>query len=92
MPVVAFQDINRCLHFADDWAEEDGEDWDDIYLDDKYKSRSTAKHCNKFGIVEGAHNVRWKEVIIHDKDVTYDKIRVAGWYPGGLTKRPGNQS
>ena len=29
----AFQDLYRCLHFTDYWDDEEGVEWDDIYLD-----------------------------------------------------------
>ena len=31
MPKAAYQDMYRCMHFSDDWEEEDGEEWDDMY-------------------------------------------------------------
>ena len=40
MSIVTFQDINRCLHFVDDWDEEDSKEQEGIYLDDKYKARA----------------------------------------------------
>ena len=88
MPRNAFQDLNRCLHFVDDWEDEDGVDWEDVYLDERYKTPKTAKDRTKFGFVEDSHNDSWKEHILFGEDATYDESRCAGWYPGGLTKGP----
>ena len=32
MPRGAFEDINRCFHFADDWDEPDDANWVDILI------------------------------------------------------------
>jgi len=88
MPRDAFTDINRCLHFIDAWDEGDGEEWDDIYIDEKYEAPPTAKHRTKFAIVEDAHNVRWKVVIKHGADSTYDETRCSGAYPGPIVIGP----
>ena len=88
MPRAAFQDIHRCLHFADDWDEPDDVEWDDVYLDDKYKSPKTAKHRQKFGVVEDAHNAAWQVHIYFGKAMTYDESRCSGWYPSPCTIGP----
>ena len=76
----AFEDINRCFHFADDWDEPEDVDWEDIYLDNEYKSPESTKHCLKNSIIENAHNKAWKLYIKFGKDLTYDESRCAGWY------------
>ena len=47
MPKDAYQDMYWCLHFTDDWEEEDGVEWKNKYLDDKWTSQPTAKHREK---------------------------------------------
>ena len=84
----AFQDMYRCLHFADDWDEEDGVKWDDVYLDSKYKSPDLARHRAKFATVEDAYNARWKEVVIFGRCLTFDESRIAGWYKSAITIGP----
>ena len=56
----AFKDMYRCLHFTDDWDEEDDdEEWDNIYLDEKYEgSPDSAYNRRKYGDVEDAFNKR----------------------------------
>ena len=54
----AFKDMHRCLHFSDDW---DNNDWEDVYIDDKHESPDTTHHRRKYGEVEDAFNARWKE-------------------------------
>ena len=39
MPRGAFQDSDRCLHFADDWNEGADVAWEDVYLDKKNTRR-----------------------------------------------------
>ena len=34
----AFQYLYRCLHFTEDWDDEEGVEWDDIYLDENHTS------------------------------------------------------
>ena len=81
-----FLDISRCLYFANNWEEADNVEWNDIYLDKKFKSPVSAKHCSKFGVVKDANNKSWNEHIILGEHVTYDKSRVTNWYPGPFTK------
>ncbi|KAL3778367.1 hypothetical protein ACHAW5_008310 [Stephanodiscus triporus] len=55
MPCGAFSDMQRCMHFADDWDDDDGEVWDDNFSDKKVDSPiDIAHHRGKFGIVEDA--------------------------------------
>ena len=57
MPQGAFSDMQRCMHFADDW-EDDKEVWDDYFTDVMIESPlDVAHHCCKFAIVEDAFNV-----------------------------------
>ena len=37
-PKNAFRDLYLCLHFTDNWNEEEGVEWGDIYLDEKHTS------------------------------------------------------
>jgi hypothetical protein len=88
MTINAFQDIHRCLHFADDW-EEDGEaEWDSVYLDERVKAPATAVHRCKFAMVEDAFNKRWKELVSFGVHLTFDESRVAGWYKSSITIGP----
>jgi hypothetical protein len=73
MTQSAFKDINRCLHFANNWNEVTEKEWEGIYLNKKYQAPAAAKHQSKVAIVEDAHNETWKEVIVHDKVMTYKK-------------------
>ena len=88
MPKDAYQDMYWCLHFTDDWEEEDGVEWKNKYLDDKWTSQPTAKHREKIGDVEDAFNRRWKEVLTPGKWLTFDKSQVAGWYNSQITMGP----
>ena len=88
MPRTEFQDINRCLHFPDNWDKVNDVDWDNMYLDKKYKAPAAAKHQTKFTIVEDACNKSWKLHNTYGKEMIYDKSRVAGWYPRPIVMRP----
>ena len=44
MPLNAMYDMNGCMHFTDDWMEDDDEEWDDIYPDPRVESPETTKH------------------------------------------------
>ena len=78
MPRDAFTDMYRCLHFADDFDED--EEWSDIFFDEKHVSPETAKHRRKFGEVEDAINRRWKECVTAGMAMTHDESRIAGWW------------
>ena len=80
MPKDAFRDLYRCLHFTDDWDEEDGVEWNDIYLDENHTFPELAWHLRKFGDVEDAFNNRWKECVTFGKWLTFEESRVGGWY------------
>jgi hypothetical protein len=88
MPLAAFMDMHRCLHFADDWEEDADTDWEDVYLDEKVEATPTAKHRVKFGMVEDAFNKRWKELVTFGVHITFDESRVAGWYKSSITIGP----
>jgi hypothetical protein len=50
-----------CIHFADDWEEEEGDVWKNYSTEVKVElPLKMAHHCHKFEIVEYAFNVRWK--------------------------------
>ena len=85
----AYKDIYRCMHFSDDWDEEEDIAWDDVYADNKYEpSPDAAKHRKKFDHIEEGFNKRWKECITFGKWVTADESRVAGWYHSCMTIGP----
>ncbi len=67
MPQDAWKDMARCMHFADDW-EDDDDQWNaDNYPAEKCApSPNTAKHRKKHGMLEDAHNKRWQEVVKAD--------------------------
>jgi hypothetical protein len=88
MPINAFQDMHRCLHFADDWEEDADVDWENVYLDEKVPAPAAAKHRKKFGMVEDAFNARWKELVTYGLHITFDESRVAGWYKSSITIGP----
>ena len=56
MPQDAYKDLLRCMHFSDDWEEdEDGDDWDTLYADTKSApDPGTAIHRRKFAQLEDA--------------------------------------
>ena len=78
----------RCLHFKNDWEDEDGVEWGNEYLDDKWTSQPTAKHRKKIGDVEDAFNRCWKEALTPGKWLTFEKSRVVGWYNSPITMGP----
>jgi hypothetical protein len=87
MPCNAFTDMYRCLHFADDF--DDDEEWNDIFFDEKHVSPGVmASHQQKFGEVEDAINRRWKECVTAGKALTHNKRRIAGWYKNEITCGP----
>ena len=88
IPNNAFRDLYLCLHFTDDWYEEEGVEWDDIYLDEKHTSPELAHLRRIFGDVEDAFNNRWKECVTFGKWLTFDDSRVAGWYHSPITCGP----
>jgi hypothetical protein len=49
MPHSAFSDMQRCMHFADDWVENEGEVWNDYYSNEKVDlPTEVAHHRRKF--------------------------------------------
>ena len=89
MPRSAFYDKQWCMHFADDWMEEEGDLWTDMYDDKKADSPSNvAHHRCKFAIVEDAFNERWKAAVIFGRQITMDKSRTAGHYHSPITQGP----
>ena len=89
MPQSAFTDIHRCMHFSDDWDEEQDCEWDDVYSDKKYSSSPEVEnHRRKYEHIENAFNKRWKEVVNFGRWITADESRVAGWYKSGITIGP----
>ena len=77
------------MHFADDWEEEDKEDWDDYFGDVKIElPTDVAHHRRKFAIVEDAFNARWKAAVIFGRWLMMDESRTPGWYNGPITQGP----
>ncbi|KAL7527968.1 hypothetical protein ACHAXR_007787 [Thalassiosira sp. AJA248-18] len=90
MPKDAYIDMYRCMHFSDDWEEEDGEvPWESIYADEKYEpSPQVERHRRKYEHIEDGFNRRWKECVNFGRWITADESRVAGWYKSGITIGP----
>ena len=89
MTLDAMKDLSRCLHFSDDWEEDDEEDWDEHYKDVKVEpDENTALHRRKFSMVEDAYNRRWQAMVNFGKWITADESRVAGWYKSVMTIGP----
>ena len=89
MPRGAFVDMHRCMHFADDWEEEDGEIWMDLFADGKVESNAEcAWHRRKFSIVEDAFNRRWKEAVTSGRRLTKDESQTPRWYHSHITQGP----
>lgn len=67
MPRSAFEDMHRCMHFSDDWDEEEGGEvppWELTYADEKFEpSPEVANHRRKFEHVEDGFNRRWKQCV-----------------------------
>ena len=73
--------MHRCMHFSDDWDEDDGVNWDAVYSDAKYDaSPGVGKPRRKFEHIEDEFNERWKACVNFGKWLTADESRVAGWY------------
>ncbi len=89
MPRGAFFNMHWCMHFADDWEEEDGEIWIDSFADGKVESNAEcAWHRQKFAIVKDACNRHWKEAVTSGRRLTMDESRTPGWYHGPITQGP----
>jgi hypothetical protein len=87
MPKNAFKDIYTCLHFDNDWDDNDG--WDNVYADQKRCSLDgTVHHCQKFSMFEEGFNRRWKECVMFGCWLTFNESRVAGWYHSPITQGP----
>ena len=88
MPLGAMQDMNRCMHFCDDWEIDESIDWDTVYPDPRRDSPQTSKHRRKFCIIEDAFNDAWTKHISFGVWLTFDESRIAGWYHSALTIGP----
>jgi hypothetical protein len=87
MPHGAFLDMQRCMYFVDDWDEEDGDVWEDNYVNPKVDSPiNMTHHCQKFGIVEDAFNAQWKAAVIFGRRLSMDKSHTPSWYKGPITQ------
>jgi hypothetical protein len=89
MPCGAFSDMQRCMHFADNWEEKERDVWNDYFTDVKVESPTeVAHHCRKFAIIEDAFNEQWKEAVIFRQQLTMDESRMPSWYHGPITQGP----
>lgn len=89
MPQDAWKDLARCMHFADDWEEDDDRWTADNYPAEKCApSSDTAQHRKKHGILEDAYNKRWQEVVKAGRWLTADESRIAGWFHSAMTIGP----
>jgi hypothetical protein len=89
MPCRAFSDMQWCMHFGDDWDKEDGDVWEDNFVNAKVDlTMDVAHHCWKFGIMEDAVNGHWKVVVIFGLWLTIDKSPMPGWYKGPIMQGP----
>ncbi|KAL7540064.1 hypothetical protein ACHAXR_010797 [Thalassiosira sp. AJA248-18] len=88
MPQDAVKDLCRCMHFADDWEEDDTQ-WNDFYDDSKeYIREDTANHRQKFGMLEDAYNAQWQAMVLFGRCMTADESPIAGWYHSPMTMGP----
>jgi hypothetical protein len=39
MPLDAMKDLTRCLHYTDDWEEEEDVEWETVYTDPKVEAQ-----------------------------------------------------
>jgi len=84
----AWKDMARCMHFADDWDDDDGS-WNDIYPAAKCAPPpNTAHHRKKHGMLEDAYNERWRSIVKPGRWLTADESRVAGWFHSSMTIGP----
>ncbi len=89
MPCGAFSDMQRCMHFADDWEEKEGDVWNNYFTDVKIELQTEVEHHHcRFAIIEDAFNKQWKEAMIFGWRLTMDKSRTPGWYHGPITQGP----
>ena len=60
VPLSAFQDMFRCLHFVGDWDDDDDVEWETIYIDPKHKGDpKKVSYRKKHGDMEDAFVERW---------------------------------
>jgi hypothetical protein len=86
MPCDAFTDLYWCLHFADDF--EENEEQSGIFFDKKHVSPESAHHWQDFSKVEDAINRQLKEWVMVGVGLTHHKSRIAGWYKSEITCGP----
>jgi len=60
MTLDAMKELTRCLHYGDDWIDEDWADYEDAQV---APDEGTAIHRRKFAMVEEAYNKRWQELL-----------------------------
>jgi len=84
----AWKDMSRCIHFADDW-EDDDERWNENYPAERCApSPQRARHRKKHGTLEDAYNKRWRTIVKAGRWLTADESRVAGWFHSSMTIGP----
>ena len=86
IPCDAFTNMYWCLHFADDF--DNDEEWSYIFFDKKHVSPEMTSHRRKFGEVKDALNRRWKECVTAGKSLMHDENCIAGWYKNKITCGP----
>ena len=86
MPKNAFQDIYTCLHFDDDW---DDNEWGDVYADEKRcNPKGTAHHHGKLSMFVDGFNLWYKECLNFGRLLIFNKSRIAGCYHSPVMQGP----
>eukprot|EP00957_Ditylum_brightwellii_P090791 6913795-Ditylum_brightwellii.AAC.1 len=62
MPQDTFKDLCWCMHFADDWEEDDVQWNEENHHVKEEPSEDTAHHWRKFGMLEDAYNKQWQAI------------------------------
>ena len=66
----AFKDLCRCIHFADDWEEQD-EGWYEKYDNAKESiAQGTANHQRKFGMLNDGYNCQLQAMVNSGRSMT----------------------
>jgi hypothetical protein len=87
MPKNAFEEIYTCLHFNDNW--DDNDRWDNVYADQKRCSPDgMVHHRQKFSMFKDGFNRRWKECVMFGRWLTFNESHVAGWYHSPIMQGP----
>ena len=74
LPQAAYIDIQRCLHFSDNWDDDSNTEWSDSYLDERDGLEvGAAHHCQKFCVLEDSFNTCYKRCVEPGEKTTFDK-------------------